>query len=141
MPKNAPDSLVLICTATVAASAAVGDLDNVSITDDESKATVTDYYIPSGVNYILTKLTVSLAADHGTSDPHILFWKGAGRTILKTLPLSNFLNTVVNMPRFSPRPVRYLAGEKLWMQTSASIANDATADSIRYYLSVEVQNA
>jgi hypothetical protein len=141
MPTNAPDSLILICTATVAASDAIGTVDTVTITDDQAKTGVTDYYIPTGNNFVITSLSVQATADYGTSDPSVVFWKGAGKIIVTTLPLSNFLNTVVNKPRFAPKPVRYKAGDKLWLQTKTNIANDTIADSIRFFLAVEVQQA
>ena len=69
MTTDAPDSVILICTATVAASDGVGTIDNVNITDSPEQGTVTRFVIPEGQNWILEDMYISAAAGAGTSLP------------------------------------------------------------------------
>ena len=139
MATNAPDSVVLICTATVAANDPVGSYDNVNITDSPDLGTVTRFLVPEGQNWIFEDLYISTAAGSGTDvDPVVRIYKGGGRIMGTTPPLSNLLVSNNSRPPYSNRKFGYRGGESISMQTITTVANDGTADNISFFVRVKV---
>ena len=139
MATNAPDSVVLICTATVAASDPVGSYDNVNITDSPDLGTVTRFLVPEGQNWIFEDLYISTAAGSGTDvDPVVRIYKGGGRIMGTTPPLSNLLVSNNSRPPYSNRKFGYRGGESISMQTITTVVNDGTADNISFFVRVKV---
>jgi hypothetical protein len=56
-----------------------------------------------------------------------------------TPPLSALLVSNNTRPRFLPSPVGFEAGSIVRMFSHTTIANDATADSIKFYVAVSIQ--
>jgi len=139
MATNAPDSVVLICTATVAANDPVGSYDNVNITDSPDLGTVTRFLVPEGQNWIFEDLYISTAAGSGTDvDPVVRIYKGGGRIMGTTPPLSNLLVSNNSRPPYSNRKFGYRGGESISMQTITTVVNDGTADNISFFVRVKV---
>ena len=139
MATNAPDSVVLICTATVAANDPVGSYDNVNITDSPDLGTVTRFLVPEGQNWICEDLYISTAGGSGTDvDPVVRIYKGGGRIMGTTPPLSNLLVSNNSRPPYSNRKFGYRGGESISMQTITTVVNDGTADNISFFVRVKV---
>lgn len=130
---------VLECTATVAASDAAGTIDVVTMKTDSTVSGVTELFVPVTENWVLTDAYILASADAGTSAPTVKFDKNRGRSMGTTPPLSALLVTNNTRPRFLPSPVGFEAGSIIRMFTATTIANDATADSIKFYVAVSIQ--
>jgi len=138
MATNAPDSVILLCTATIAASDAIGSIDNVTITDSPEITGVTRFLVPQGQTWIFEDIYIGASADSGTADPVVKIYKGGGRIMGTTPPLSNLLVTNNSRPPYSNRKFGYRGGESISMQTICTIANDTVADSIKFTVRVKV---
>ena len=91
MVTNAPDSVILLNTATIAASEAIGERNNVTITDSPDQTGTTRFEVPQGQNWGIDDIYISVAADSGTSDPVVEIKKNGGKIMGQTPPLSNLL--------------------------------------------------
>jgi hypothetical protein len=138
MTTNAPDSVILINTATVGASDTSGTIDNVNITDSPELSTVTRFIVPEGQNWILEDLYISASGDAGTSDPVVRVFKGGGRIMGTTPPLSNLLISNNSRPPYSNVKFMFMGGESLSMQTITTTDNDASADNVKFFIRVRV---
>jgi hypothetical protein len=138
MATNAPDSVILINTATIAAAAAVGTIDNVNITDSPELGTVTRFLIPEGQNWILEDLYISVAAGAATADPVVRVFKGGGRIMGTTPPLSNLLISNNSRPPYSNVKFMFRGGESLSMQTISTVAAGGAANNIAFFIRVRV---
>ena len=130
---------VLECTATVGANDPAGTIDTVSMTTDPTVSGVTELFVPTTENWVFTDGYILASADAGTSSPIVDFDKNRGRSMGKTPPLSALLVTNNTRPRFLPNPIGFEAGSIVRMFTNSTIANDATADSIKFYVAVSIQ--
>ena len=130
---------VLECTASVGASDPAGTIDTVSMTTDPTVSGVTELFVPTTENWVFTDGYILASADAGTSSPIVDFDKNRGRSMGKTPPLSALLVTNNTRPRFLPNPIGFEAGSIVRMFTNSTIANDATADSIKFYVAVSIQ--
>jgi len=136
---NRPDSLVLICTATVAADATAGSFANVTITDDPSITGDVRFVVPSGQTWIFEDLYISTAGGSGaTVDPIVRIYKGGGRIMANTPPLSNLLVSNNSRPPYSNKKIGYRGTETISMQVITTVANDTVADSITFFVRVSV---
>lgn len=138
MVTNAPDSVILICTATIAASEVIGERNNVNITDSPDQTTTTRFEVPQGQNWGFDDIYISVAADAGTSDPVIEVRKNGGKIMGQTPPLSNLLVSNNSRPSYARKKYFYRAGSTISMQTLNTIANDLTADTVRFIVRVTV---
>ena len=138
MATDAPDSVILICTATIAASDGVGSIDNVNITDSPEQSTVTRFVIPEGQNWILEDMYISASAGAGTALPVIRFYKNGGRIMGTSPPLGDLLVSNASRPPYSNRKFMYRGKQTLSMQTISTVANDTDADSIAFRIRVKV---
>ena len=138
MATNAPDSVILICTATVAAADPAGAIDNVTITDDPGITGVTRFLVPQGQTWIFEDLYISASSGGGTTSPVIKVIKGGGRIMGTTPPLLDLLVSNNSRPPYSNRKFGFRGGEQISMQTIATIANDSVADSIAFRVRVKV---
>ncbi len=139
MVTPSPDSTLLLCTATVAASEVIGGIDNVNFTDSPELATTTRFQIPSGQKWTIEDLYISATADSGTSDPVVRIVKSGGRIMGTTPPLSNLLVSNNSRPPYSNLKFVFFGNETIQAQTIASIANDATIDAIRFTMRIKVR--
>ena len=130
---------VLECTATVAASDAAGTIDVVNMQTDSTVAAVTELFVPVTENWVFTDAYILAAADAGTSSPSIRFDKNRGRSMGTTPPLSALLVSNNTRPRFLPSSIGFEAGSIVRMFSNTSIANDATADAIKFFVAVSIQ--
>ncbi len=130
---------VLECTATVIASAVVGSQNVVTMKTDPTVSGVTELFVPQTESWIFTDAYILATADAGTSTPVVRFDKNRGRSMGQTPPISALLVTNNTRPRFLPSPIGFEAGSIVRMFTSTVIANDATADSIKFYVAVSIQ--
>tara|TARA_R110000796_G_scaffold25901_1_gene72529 strand:- start:1581 stop:1994 length:414 start_codon:yes stop_codon:yes gene_type:complete len=130
---------VLECTATVAASDAAGTIDVVNMQTDSTVASVTELFVPVTENWVFTDAYILAAADAGTSSPSIRFDKNRGRSMGTTPPLSALLVSNNTRPRFLPSSIGFEAGSIVRMFSNTSIANDATADAIKFFVAVSIQ--
>lgn len=134
-----PDSVVLLCTATVAASTAIGAVTNVTITDDPSITGVQRFQVPVGQSWGFEDLYISSAAGSGTNvDPMVRIYKGGGRIMGTTPPLSNLLVTNNSRPPYSSKKFAFRGGETISMQLFNTVANNTVADSITFFVRVNV---
>ena len=138
MATNAPDSVILINTATIAIAAAVGTIANVNITDSPELQTVTRFLIPEGQNWILEDLYISAIGGAATADPVIRVFKGGGRIMGTTPPLSNLLISNNSRPPYSNVKFMYRGGESLSMQTISTVAAGAGVNNITFFIRVRV---
>jgi len=130
--------LVLECTATVGASDVAGTIDVVSLKTDPTVSSVTELQVPLTENWIATDLYILASADSGTSNPVVTMDKNRGRTLVQTPPLSSVLITNNTRPRFSPQPVGFEGGSIVRMFTHTTINNNATADSIKFFVAISI---
>ncbi len=130
---------VLECTATVAASDAAGTIDVVNMQTDSTVAAVTELFVPVTENWVFTDAYILAAADAGTSSPSIRFDKNRGRSMGTTPPLSALLVSNNTRPRFLPSSIGFEAGSIVRMFTATTIANDGTADAIKFFVAVSIQ--
>ena len=138
MVTSAPDSTVLICTATVAASDAVGVKDNVTITDDPSVTGVVRFVVPDGQIWIFEDIYIAAAAGAGTSSPVVRIFKDGGRIMGTTPPLAGLLVSNNSRPPYANKKFLFRPRQTIQMQTITTIANDATADSISFVVRIRV---
>lgn len=138
MATNAPDSVILICTATIAASDPVGAIDQVTITDSPEITGVKRFLVPQGQTWIFEDLYISATSGGGTCSPVIRVFKGGGRIMGTTPPLLDLLVSNSSRPPYSNRKFGFRGGEQISMQTIATIVNDGTADSIAFRVRVKV---
>lgn len=129
---------ILECTATVAASDAVGTIDVVSMKTDPTVSAVTELQTPLTENWVFTDAYILASADAGTSSPVVSFDKNRGRSMGSTPPLSALLVTNNTRPRFLPQPIGFEGGSIIRMFTNTTIANDTAADSIKFYVAVSI---
>ena len=130
---------VLECSATVAASDPAGTMDVVTMKTDPTVSGVTELFVPVTENWVLTDSYILDSADGGTSAPVVVFDKNRGRSMGTTPPLSALLVSNNTRPRFLPQSVGFEAGSIVRMFTHTTIANDGTADSIKFYVAVSIQ--
>jgi hypothetical protein len=130
--------LVLECTATVGASDVAGTIDVVSLKTDPTVSAVTELQVPLTENWIATDMYILASADSGTSNPVVTMDKNRGRTLVQTPPLSSVLITNNTRPRFSPQPVGFEGGSIVRMFTHTTINNNATADSIKFFVAISI---
>jgi len=139
MVTSAPDSTVLICTATGNASIAAGTVANVNITDDPGVGTVVRFLVPQGQTWIFEDLYISTAAGSGaTVDPVVRIYKDGGRIMGTTPPLSNLLVSNNSRPPYSNRKFLYRGGQTIQMQIITTTANDTSVDNITFFVRVRV---
>jgi len=139
MVTSAPDSVILICTATVVASALVGTINNVTVTDSPDVAGVIRFVVPDGQVWIFEDLYISVVAGAGVSDPVIRIFKDGGRILGTTPPLSNLLVSNNSRPPYANRKFLYRPRQTMQLQTITTVANDLTADAIAFFIRVRVQ--
>lgn len=139
MVTSAPDSVILICTASVAASDPIGTIDNVTITDSPDVTGVVRFLVPDGQVWIFEDLYISASAGAGTSDPVVRIFKDGGRIMGTTPPLSNLLVSNNSRPPYANRKFLYRPRQTIQMQTIATVANDLTVDAIVFFIRVRVQ--
>ena len=140
MPRDQPDSVILICTATVAASSAVGDIDNVNITDSPELATTTRFLIPQGQNWLFEDLYISVAGGAGVlSAPLVKVFKNGGRIMGTTPPLGDLLVSNSSRPPYSNRKFLYRGGQSLSMQTiTTTTGTTCGTEAIAFRIRVRV---
>jgi len=141
MVTSAPDSATLTCTSTavVAASAAVGTVFNISMTDDPGVTAVVRFLIPSGQTWIFEDLFISTTAGSGaTVDPVVRIFKDGGRIMGTTPPLSTLLVSNNSRPPYSNRKFLYRGGQTVQMQGITTIVNDGSTDTITFYVRVRI---
>ena len=140
MATSAPDSVILLCTATVAASAAAGEIDNVNITDSPELATTTRFLIPQGQTWIFEDLYISAAGGAGVlSAPVIKIFKNGGRIMGTTPPLGDLLVSNSSRPPYANKKLLYRGGQSLSMQTIATAAGTTCGtESIAFRIRVRV---
>lgn len=129
---------MLICTATVAASDAIGTVDNVTITDDPAITGVTRFQVPIGQTWGFDDLYISAAAGSGTSDPIVRIYKGGSNIMCDTPPLSNLLVSNNSRPPYAQKRIAFRGGETISMQTITTVANDTVADSIAFFVRLNI---
>ena len=132
------NGLVLECTATVGASDVAGTIDVVSLKTDPTVSAVTELQVPLTENWIATDMYILASADAGTSNPIVTMDKNRGRKLVQTPPLGSMLITNNTRPRFSPQPIGFEAGSIIRMFTLTTIDNDATADSIKFFVAFTI---
>jgi len=130
---------VLECTATILASDAAGTIDVVSMATDPTVNAVTELFVPVTENWVFTDAYILAAADAGTSSPSCRFDKNRGRSMGTTPPLSALLVSNNTRPRFLPSSIGFEAGSIVRMFTATTIANDGTADAIKFFVAVSIQ--
>jgi len=130
---------VLECTATVAASDAAGTIDVVNMQTDPTVNSVTELFVPVTENWVFTDAYILATADAGTSSPSVRFDKNRGRSMGTTPPLSALYVANNTRPRFLPSSIGFEAGSIVRMFTATTIANDATADAIKFFVAVSIQ--
>jgi len=130
---------VLECTATILASDAAGTIDVVSMATDPTVNAVTELFVPVTENWVFTDAYILAAADAGTSSPQVRFDKNRGRSMGTTPPLSALLVSNNTRPRFLPSSIGFEAGSIVRMFSNTSIANDGTADAIKFFVAVSIQ--
>ena len=130
---------VLECSATVGASDVAGTMDVVTMKTDPTVSGVTELFVPTTENWVLTDAYILASADAGTSSPVVVFDKNRGRSMGTTPPLSALLVSNNTRPRFLPQAVGFEAGAIVRMFTHTTIDNNATADSIKFYVAVSIQ--
>ncbi len=139
MVTPSPDSGLLLCTATVAASEAIGDINNVNFTDSPELATTTRFSIPFGQKWTIEDLYITVAGDAGTSEPVIKIVKSGGRVMGTTPPLSNLLVSNNSRPPYSNLKFVFFGNETIQAQTINTIANDLTIDAIRFTMRIKIR--
>ena len=140
MVTSKPDSVVLICTATVVADLGAGGVTNVTITDDPSITGVQRFMVPIGQNWVFEDLYISSSTGAGTDvNPVVRIYKGGGRVMGTTPPLSDLLVTNNSRPPYSNTRFGYRGGETISMQCINTEANDSAADSIAFRVRVSVR--
>lgn len=130
---------VLECSATIAANDAAGTIDVVSMQTDPTVNAVTELFVPVTENWVFTDAYILAAADAGTSSPSCRFDKNRGRSMGTTPPLSALLVSNNTRPRFLPSSIGFEAGSIVRMFTATTIANDGTADAIKFFVAVSIQ--
>ena len=130
---------VLECTATVAASDAAGTIDVVNMQTDPTVNSVTELFVPVTENWVFTDAYILATADAGTSSPSVRFDKNRGRSMGTTPPLSALYVANNTRPRFLPSSIGFEAGSIVRMFTATTIANDGTADAIKFFVAVSIQ--
>ena len=130
---------VLECTATIAASDAAGTIDVVSMQTDPTVNAVTELFVPVTENWVFTDAYILATADAGTSSPSVRFDKNRGRSMGTTPPLSALYVANNTRPRFLPSSIGFEAGSIVRMFTATTIANDGTADAIKFFVAVSIQ--
>lgn len=130
---------VLECTATILAADAAGTIDVVSMQTDPTVNAVTELFVPVTENWVFTDAYILAAADAGTGDPQVRFDKNRGRSMGSTPPLSALLVSNNTRPRFLPSSIGFEAGSIVRMFTSSTILNDATNDTIKFFVAVSIQ--
>jgi len=132
------DSKILICTANVASSTAIGAVTNVDITDDPALATTTRFQIPQGENWLLEDIYISAAAGAGTSLPLVRIVKNGGKRMGTTPPLGDLLVSNSSRPPYSNAKFFYRAGDQISMELVNSVANDTADDNIAFRVRIRV---
>ena len=130
---------VLECTASIAAADPAGTIDVVNMQTDSTVSPVTELFVPVTENWVFTDCYILAAADAGTSSPSIRFDKNRGRSMGTTPPLSALLVSNNTRPRFLPSSIGFEAGSIVRMFTATTIANDGTADAIKFFVAVSIQ--
>ena len=130
---------ILICSATIAATAAIGTIGVIKMKTDPTVSVVTELFVPVTENWVLTDCYILATAGGGTSSPVITFDKNRGRSMGSTPPLTALLVTNNTRPRFLPQPVGFEAGSILRMYSNTTILNDSTADTLAFFVAVSVQ--
>lgn len=138
MATGKPDSVILICTATVAATDAVGSVDQVNITDSPEQGTVTRFVVPSGQTWIFEDIYISAAAGGGTSSPVVRVVANGGQIMGTTPPLLDLLVSNNSRPPYSNTKFGFRPRDTIQMSTITTILNNATADAIAFRVRVKV---
>lgn len=138
MATNAPDSVILLCTASAAASVGIGTIGNVTITDSPEITGVTRFLVPQGQTWIFEDIYISASGGGGTSSPVIRIYKGGGRIMGTTPPLLGLLISNNSRPPYSNRKFGFRGGESISMQTISTIANNTSVDAIAFVIRVKV---
>lgn len=126
----------LTLTATVIASAVVNTIALVNIATSPEVATVTNLIIPEGQTWIIDDLYVLSTAAAGTSDPQFRFIKNQVTQVGQEAPLSALLVSNNSRPKLSPA-LGFEGGSQLQIFYITTVVNDATADSIVAFASVD----
>ena len=131
--------ITLECTRTVPAASAVGTILPVTIKTSPTQTGDTEIFVPQTENWIFTDCYVLTAADYGTSQPMVNFIKNRAISMGTSTSLGALLVTSNTRPRFLPQPIGFEAGSIVTMETITTIANDTSADSIKFYVAVSIQ--
>lgn len=137
MVKNSPDSTFLLVTANVTLSTVAGTVTQASITDDPVITGVQRFLIPTGQTWVFEDLYISSSSGAGVnSNPVVYIYKGGGRIMAKTPPLSDLLVSNSSRPPYSNKKVGFYGGETLSIQvvntaTAVSSANESISFRIR----------
>ena len=125
-------------TATIPASAAIGQAVICTLLYDPSYATDTLVTIPQTERWRLTDVWIRAAADAGiTTNCEIHFKKDVDRTVDRSKPLAVVLITAAQRPNGLNADIEYEGGSQLSMFAVPTVANDATADSVVAYIPYE----
>lgn len=138
MATGKPDSVILICTATGTASAAVGAVFQVNITDSPEQGTVTRFVVPSGQTWIFEDIYISAAGGGGTTSPVIRIVANGGQIMGTTPPLLDMLVSNNSRPPYSNTKFGFKPRDTIQMTAIASIANDTAIDLIAFRVRVKV---
>ena len=138
MATGKPSSKILICTATIAAAAPVGDSDNVTLTDDPSVPGVIRLSVPAGQTWVIEDLYIALPANAGTTSPLVEISLDGGNVLGTTPPLAGLLISNPSRPTYSNRKFGFRGGQVIRMRTIVTILNDATADSISFICKIKI---
>jgi len=132
------NGITLECTATIVANATAGTIKAVSIKTDPTVSSVTELQVPLSETWVFTDLYILASADAGTSNPVVNFDKNRGNSLVTSPPLATMLITNNTRPRFSPRPIGYNGGDLIRMFLYTTVANDAVADDIKFYVACSI---
>jgi len=124
-------------SATVAASAAAATIQMASLTYDPSVTAVVQLQVPSTQTWIVQDIYISASADAGTSDPQIRMFKNTSIILGDTQALSGLLISNNARPAqsvsYGYEPMTIMSDQLI-----TTVANDATADSIKYVKTTQV---
>jgi len=133
------NSGMIIGTATVAASAAAGTTQNANLQSTPVVAAAASLTVPQSQTWVLADVYIRAAADAGTSDPILNYYKDGSFNLGSTPPISSLLVTNNTRPRpFAGRTLAYEPVSQISVQLQTTIANDATADSINFLTTLAI---
>lgn len=127
-------TVVVDASFTATASAAAGFVGYATLRTNPAIARVTNLLVPQTQTWLIDDLYITAAASAGLSDPIVKVIKNETNILADTPPLTALLVTNNSRPKTFAKILGFEGMSYMTNQIISTVANDTTAEVIRWFL-------